>query len=418
MADKGTTPDPADRARSRKRQAPTIDLTAKDVSTQSAAAQADESAGPTPQQHSPEHRSHSAEPETVEPETAEPETAEPSVAQRQQGWRWDWPAARQVFAGGAAGAAIVAIVLFGLWLSGFVPSRYAETTGADPAVVAALNQRVARLEATIAKLPENDKAISERATAADNAMKSLGIALAALNKRSDEVAATAADAHARADASDKAVTELRNGMQSLTRNTSAGLSPADLDTVQKRLAALEQAAKGGPADRPARLAVIAAALREAAARGAPFSAELNEAKSLGADEKFLTALAPFAASGMPTPASMVRELSALIPSIVKASGAQAPAGGFLERLEANAEKLVRIHPVNAPPGNEATAVLTRLEIDIAHADINGALADLGKLDATTRAPAQDWIERARARQAALAGVDQLAAATTRALGKR
>jgi hypothetical protein len=413
MADKGTTPDPADRARSRKRQAPTIDLTAKDVSTQSAAPKADESAGPTPQQHSPEDRSHSAE-----PETAEPETVESGVAQRQHGWRWDWPAARQVFAGGVAGAAIVAIVLFGLWLSGFVPSRYAETTGADPAAVAALNQRVARIEATIVKLPENDKAISERATAADNAMKSLGIALAALNKRSDEVAETAADAHARADASDKAVTELRNGMQNLTRNTSAGLSPADLDTVQKRLAALEQAAKGGPADRPARLAVIAAALREAAARGAPFSAELNEAKSLGADEKFLTALAPFAASGMPTPASMVRELSALIPSLVKASGVQAPAGGFLERLEANAEKLVRIHPVNAPPGNEAMAVLTRLEIDVAHADINGALADLGKLDATTRAPAQDWIERARARQAALAAVDQLAAAATRALGKR
>ncbi|HET7191817.1 MAG TPA: hypothetical protein VFI98_07875 [Pseudolabrys sp.] len=413
MADKGTTPDPADRARSRKRQAPTIDLTAKDVLTQSAAPKADESAGPTPQQHSSEDRSHSAE-----PETAEPETVESGVAQRQHGWRWDWPAARQVFAGGVAGAAIVAIVLFGLWLSGFVPSRYAETIGADPAAVAALNQRVARLEATIVKLPENDKAISERATAADNAMKSLGIALAALNKRSDEVAATAADAHARADASDKAVTELRNGMQKLTRNTSAGLSPADLDTVQKRLAALEQAAKGGPADRPARLAVIAAALREAAARGAPFSAELNEAKSLGADEKFLTALAPFAASGMPTPASMVRELSALIPSLVKASGVQAPAGGFLERLEANAEKLVRIHPVNAPPGNEATAVLTRLEIDVAHANINGALADLGKLDATTRAPAQDWIERARARQAALAAVDQLAAAATRALGKR
>ncbi len=97
-------------------------------------------------------------------------------------WRWNWPAARQVFAGGAAGAAIVAIVLFGLWLSGFVPSRYAETTGADPAVVAALNQRVARLEATIVKLPANDKAISERATAADNAMKSLGIALAALEQ--------------------------------------------------------------------------------------------------------------------------------------------------------------------------------------------------------------------------------------------
>jgi hypothetical protein len=408
MADKGTTPDPADRAHSRKRQAPTIDLTAKDVSVQSAAPKADESAGPTSQQHAPEDR----------PQSAEPETAEPDVAHQQHEGRWNWLAARQVLAGGVAGAAIIAIALFSLWLSGFVPPRYAETTGADPAAVAALNQRIARLEAAVAKLPANDKAISERTTAADNAMKSLGIALAALNKRSDEVAATAADAHARAGASDKAVTELRNSVQSLTRNTSAGLSPAEVDTVQKRLAALEEASKGGPADRPARLAVVAAALRDAVTRGAPFSAELNEAKSLGADEKLLREFAPFAASGMPTQASMVRELSALLPSIEKASGAQAPAGGFLERLQANAEKLVRIRPVNAPPGSEANAVLARLEIDVAHADLNGALADLGKLDATMRAPVQDWIERVRVRQAALVAVDQLAAATTRALDKR
>jgi hypothetical protein len=63
-------------------------------------------------------------------------------------------------------------------------------------------------------------------------------------------------------------------------------------------------------------------------------------------------------------------------------------------------------------------VLAQLEIDVAHADLNGALADLGKLDAPMRAPVQDWIERARVRQAALAAVDQLAAATTRALDKR
>jgi hypothetical protein len=408
MADKGTTPDPADKGRSRKRQAPTIDLTATEVSAQSAAAKPDEPAEPAPQQHASEEN----------PGTAESGAANPRVAQPRQEGRWNWLAARQVLAGGVAGAAIVAIALFGLWLSGFVPARYAETTGADSAAVAALNQRISRLEAAITKLPADDKAISERATAADNAIKSLGIALAALSKRSDEVAATAADANARANASDKAVSELRNSVLNLTNNTQAGLSPADVDGLQKRLAALEETAKGGPADRPARLAVIAAALRDTVTRGAPFSAELNEAKSLGADEKLLTQLAPFAASGVPTQASLARELSAVQPTMTKASGVKAPAAGFLGRLQANAEKLVRIRPLDVPPGDDTAAVLARLEIDIAHADINGALADLGKLDAQTRAPAQEWIERAHARQAALAAADQLVAATARALGRR
>jgi hypothetical protein len=214
------------------------------------------------------------------------------------------------------------------------------------------------------------------------------------------------------------VTELRNSVLNLTRNTAAGLSPADVGDLQKRLAALEEAAKGGPADRPARLAVIAAALREALMRGGPYSAELNEAKSLGADEKLLAQLAPFAATGVPTQASLARELSALTSSMAKASGIKAPAAGFLGRLQANAEKLVRIHPLDVPPGDDTAAVLARLEIDVAHADINGALADLDRLDATTRAPAQDWIERAHARRAALAAADQLVAAAAHALGRR
>ena len=87
-------------------------------------------------------------------------------------------------------------------------------------------------------------------------------------------------------------------------------------------------------------------------------------------------------------------------------------------MQANAEKLVRIRPVNAPAGDETSAVLARLDIDVAHADINGALADLGKLGDKARAPAQDWIARARARQAAIAAADELVVASARALGKR
>jgi hypothetical protein len=104
--------------------------------------------------------------------------------------------------------------------------------------------------------------------------------------------------------------------------------------------------------------------------------------------------------------------------MVKASGGQALAGGYLERLEASAAKLVRIRPINAPTGDDAADVLARVEKEAASAAIDDALIDLGKLDAATRAPAQAWIAKTQARQAALAAARQLASDTTHALGRQ
>ena len=158
-------------------------------------------------------------------------------------------------------------------------------------------------------------------------------------------------------------------------------------------------------------------LRDAVMQGAPFEAELAAVKSLGADDKALAALTPFAASGLPDDKALARELSALMPAMLRESGAQAPAT-FLERLQANADKLVRIRPVNAPPGKAPADVLARIEIDAANAKIAAALADLAKLPEKTRAPAQAWIEKAKARQAALAAAQALAVDTARGLARQ
>jgi hypothetical protein len=283
-------------------------------------------------------------------------------------------------------------------------------------LTAALNDRIARIEAAVARPQGADPSVSERLSAADNAIKSLGIALTALTRRSDENAAGAAEARARADAAEKAVAQLRAGMQNISKNT-GGLSPAEVDSVQKRITALEEVAKAIPTDSPARLALSAAALRDAVMSGAPFVAELAEAKSLGADEKALAPLTLFAQTGVPTNAALAQELRALIPALLKSSGAQAPTG-FLDRLEANAGKLVRIRPVGAPTGDDASAVLARVEIELAHAAIDDALTDLAKLEPAVRAPAQDWIRKAQSRQAAFAAARQFASETTHALGKR
>lgn len=408
MSDKRTTPGPAERAPRRKRSAPTIDLTATEVPPAAA-----DSGQPSESPPAHEH------PEAVTEPEPQP-MADQASPPKQPAWL-SVPA----LAGGALGAALMAIVLGTLWFAGAVPVRYvalndssAQISAPDNRAVDAIAQRITRIEGALARLPANDPGVAERLSAADNAMKSLGIALTALNKRNDEIAGNAADARARADAAQNAMTQLRDSIQSLSKNTPASLSPADVDIVQKRLAALEQAVKVAPADNAARLALSAAALRDTVASGAPFVAELDEVRLLGADEKSLAPLVPFASSGAPTIETLAQELRALIPTIMKMSGAQAPAGNYLERLEASAARLVRIRPVGMPAGDDASAVLARVEKEAASAAIDDALTDLGKLDVATRAPAQGWIAKAQARQAAVAAARELASQTAHALGKR
>jgi hypothetical protein len=389
MSDKRTTPDPVEGASRRKRPSPTIDLKATDVSA------------PTP-----ETEPHGAEPPRREHLSEVPENSTNNgVNQR------NWVPARQMFFAGLGGAGIVALVFFGVWLAGIVPARQTGPVDAGSASVAVLSERLAKIESSIARMPASDPGVSERLSAADNAVKSLGIALTALNKRNDEVSG-------RADAADKAITEMRDNVQGLSKNTSAGLSSADAESLQKRLAMLEQAVRSTTGDKAARLALTAAALRDAVIRGVSFTAELEEARALGADEKHLAPLAPFAASGVPSAAVLAQELRVSIPALAKASDAQVSSGDFLDWLQANASKLVRIRPAGAPAGDDTSAVLARIEVETAQADIEGALADMGKLDPSTRTLAREWIAKAQLRQAAITAARQFAADTMRALGKR
>ena len=434
MADKRTTPETPAAAqqaapagpRRKKRAAPTIDLAATEM--------------PPPPSDPPS--TPQEEPPAAAPEPS-PEHAKDTPAAAAAP-----PPASHIGAavlGGIAGSAIVTLALFALWLTGLVPARYPASTDTGAQIAAleaqihelqnrpsaapdtksidALSERVSKIEDAMSKLPAGDASVAERLAAADNAMKSLGVALAALNRRSDGIAATASQARERADAAAKAVAELSASVQEAAKNSSTGISPAELDALQKRIAALEQSAtaarediaKASAADIAARLALSAAALRDVTLSGAPFSAELAQAKALGAGDKALAPLAPFAAAGVPTAAALAQELRALVPAMLRISGAHAPEGGFLERLQANAGKLVRIRPVAAPPCDDPSAVLARIEVEAGQADIDGSLADLAKLADATRAPAQGWIAKVKARQAALAAARQFAADTARAL---
>ena len=85
-------------------------------------------------------------------------------------------------------------------------------------------------------------------------------------------------------------------------------------------------------------------------------------------------------------------------------------------LQAGAAKLVRIERTDSA-GNDRGAIVARVTAAALRNDINEARRELNTLPAADRAAAQSWIEKADARDAALANSRQFAADAMAALAK-
>ena len=191
---------------------------------------------------------------------------------------------------------------------------------------------------------------------------------------------------------------------------------AALETATKSLQAELAKPAVPPADRVARLAVLASALKNAVDRGKPFAAEVAALKPL-VDAQTLAPLEPFAAKGVPGARVLSRELSMLAPAMMRAANTGAGEPGVLERLQAHAERLVRIRPVSEVQGDDSGAVIARMELRASQGDVTAALTEIAKLPEAARAPAEEWIKRAKAREAAVAASDRIAGDAFAALAK-
>jgi hypothetical protein len=334
------------------------------------------------------------------------------------------------FASIAAGALVVAAIGVGLWFAGYVPAREpAAVPSAQPpnsTAIAEISARLNKIEGAIATQqkpvppPQPDPALVSRLAAAEAATKSQSDSLAALTRRVDDVAAAAQNALAQAKSASTDADAAKSAAQT-------EVARSDLDALAARIAALESTIKtlsdtttrqaASADDRTARLTVAAEALRAAVERGAPYPAELAAAKSLGADPSATAPLEAFAASGVPGAAALGRELASLVPALRQAAEPASGNSSFLARIESNAQRLVRITPVDAPPGDDPSSVITRISVDAAHADIAAALADTAKLPDTAKPLAAAWVEKAQARNAAIAASRKLAADALAALSK-
>jgi len=409
-----------------RRPAPTIELKATELTSAPVAEGRSSPAGPA----DVTGPATAAQSEAAAPPHAKAETKAGGTPPRAPNSRWPlwdrFPDGLPLPLIGTAIAAAVILFLLGFVTASFFVGREGASDARVERIEAAddLAERLAKVEAAQAASRNPDAALLARLATAEAAAKLAAETAAAQQRRAEELAGLVRDARNRADAAVAAAEAAQKG--------SAASAPeaarADVDALNQRMAALEQALKSNEAelarrsavaadDSKSRVAVVAAVLLAAVERGAPFAAELTAAKSL-APTASLAPLEPFATAGVPAAQALSRELSAKIPAMLKVTQSETQRdGGFLEKLQANAERLVRVRPVGEVAGDRPVDVIARIEAKANASDIAGALQELAKLPPQVRAPAEDWIKKAAARNAALAAAHQFSTAALAAIGK-
>jgi hypothetical protein len=354
-----------------KREPPTIDLEASEVSGETRAEATAEAASGA--------RAEASEPEQVAATPSKPISP--------------WIIAP--FSGAVAAALVIAVG----WMLGWPK---VEAPPAAPQVTAGafddLGKRVAGVEAKTSKPPASDPAAAARIDALDKSLAALRSDIANQRTQSDKLASAI------------------NDLKSAPRDSAGNV---DLSALTGRIVELERKAnaqgaeitresekEAKPADDTALRRVVAAALLDVAVRhGDPYVETLKAAKSLSTDPDKLKALDAFAEKGVPSPPQLNRELLTLVPKLSPTVDTATTGTSIVDRLQAGAAKLVRVERTDTT-GNDRGAIVARVTAAALHNDFAGARRDLAELSPADRAPAQAWLDKATARDAALSASRQ------------
>ena len=325
-----------------------------------------------------------------------------------------------VITAAVAGAGTAALVLGVAWFLGWNAASPIVAPPADTAAIDGLAARITSVESKTNAPPAMPASVPDAAAAAridslEKSSASLRAELAAARAQSEKLAA------------------LVDEMKSAPRESSPPPPPPpDLSAINERLAQIERNLRtqgseiaqekqenAKPADDMPLRRVVAASLLDISVRqGDPYVAALAAAKALTQEPDALKPLDGFAASGVPSPAILCRELLTLVPKLSPPApeNSSAGAGGIIDRLQVGASRLVRIERTDAV-GNDRGAVVARVTAAALRNDSTEARRELNTLPSADRAAAQSWIDKTDARDAALAASRQFAADAMNALAK-
>jgi hypothetical protein len=320
-----------------------------------------------------------------------------------------------------SGAVAAALVIAVGWMLGWpaVPTAPAAPQ-LNAAAIDDLTARVAGLESKTGKpaAPAADPAAAARMEALEKSLAALRAELASAGAQSEKLASAINDV--KSAPRDGAAAPDLSAINEHINSIEAGLRAQSAELAQQGARIADaKAAPARPADDVLLRRVVAAALLDVLVRiGDPYPAALAAAKALAPNADALKPLDEFAAKGVPNAARLSGELLTLVPKLSPAAPQDnATTGtGIVERLQVGAAKLVRIERTDTV-GNDRGAVVARATRAALRNDSNEARRELNALAPADRAAAQSWLDKADARDAALAASRQFAADAMAAFAK-
>ena len=380
-----------------KREPPTIDLEATEVSSET---KSSGEASPEPM----------AEPA---PEVAKARVEEAPVAE---------PPSRPVspwIVAPVSGAVAAALVIGVGWMLGWPAIQPASAPPAPQlsAAIDGLTARVAGLEPKVGK-PVPDPAAAARTEALEKTVATLRAELAAARSQGDKLASAINDVKSAPRGDGTAAPDL-SGIDERIAKIESQMRTQGVEIAQQGSKLADTKADAKPADDLALRRLVSAALLDVLVRtGDPYSSALSTAKALSPNPDALKPLDQFADKGVPNAGRLSAELLALVPKLLPAAQqSTATTGtGIVERLQAGAAKLVKIERTDTV-GSDRGAVVARVTAAAVRNDFNEARRQLKTLSPEDRAGAQDWLDKVDARDAALAASRQFAADAMAALAK-
>ena len=376
-----------------KRAPPTIDLTATEVTTEAAPAS---DAAPSEA---------AAEAPPASPDAPPPAPVSP------------WVVAP------VSGAVAAALVIGVGWMLGWPAIQPAATPAPqlNAAAIDDLTARIAGLETKAGKpvAPVADPAAATRMESLEKSLAALRGELATTRTQSEKLASTISEVKSAARADGAPAPDLSAIDAHIARIETAVRAQAAEIAQQAGKIAETKAADAKPADDLPLRRVVASALLDVLVRiGDPYQAALASAKALSPNADALKPLDQFAATGVPSTAKLAGELLTLVPKLSpRPPPDTATSGsGIVERLQASAAKLVKIERIDTS-GTDRGAVVARTTAAALRNDSNEARRELKTLAPADRAAVQTWLDKADARDAALAASRQFATDAMAVLAK-
>lgn len=303
--------------------------------------------------------------------------------------------------------------------------RLAALEARPAAAVPDLSGRLGAAEASLAAIKSGLATLEDAAKAASASTPA--VAAADLQPVVDGLKAQLDAARAALDGARGEIAQLRQGQEALDKAQAAMARGQDalktaVDAAARQSGALaprldafdaqlkETSAASVKLARAATALVVLAELKQAAASGRPFAAELDAARAvLGPAAQPLDAIAADAKAGLPTNEALARALAQQGGAAFAVAPAAAPAAGddLFSRLAASAGSLVKVRREGEAAPGDARAPLDQAVAEARAGALGAALASLKRLPPEVQAKLADVTAKIAARRAAADAVAAL-----------